>query len=72
MTVRKLDESTQRELESQMCKENKPLIFKMLQEFHEQRIVMLESLPVLPKSTVKVVGHWSLRHLTDFDMKQWF
>ena len=52
MTVRKLDKSTQCEWVSQMCKEKMTLTFKMLQEFFEQQIVMLESPCVLPNATV--------------------
>ena len=58
MTVRKLDKSTQREWESQMCKEKVPPTFKMFKEFLEQRIVMLESLNVLlPNSSTKKPAH---------------
>ena len=53
MTVRKLDKSSQREWESQMCKEKMPPTFKVLKEFLEQRIIMLESLHVQPNSTFK-------------------
>ena len=52
LTVREFDKSTQRDRKLQMSKEKMPLTFKMLQEFLEQRIVMLESLQVLPNSTV--------------------
>ena len=53
MTVRKLDKSTQREWESQMCKQKVPPTLQMFKEFLKQRIIMLESLHVLPNSTIK-------------------